>query len=195
MAITNKIITISREYGSGGRGIGKRVAKQLNIKCYDEEIISEVARCSGLSAQYIREHSEDKHGGIFNVNHGFGANSLTDDIWLVQREIIIDIAKRESCVIVGRCADYILQSCENMISVFIHAPLEDRIRRISEEYKVPDKDPKKLLLEKDKRRRAYYKNYTDLQWGDASNYTMCLNSCTLGMDRCVQLIVDAYNLI
>lgn len=186
-----KIITISRQFGSGGRTIGKKLAEQLNIKCYDKEIIDQVAEQSGFDKTYISEKGEDVKGGIFGtMMNRWSYNGPTNEerIWQIQSGIIKDIAEKESCVIVGRCADYLLADREDVLKVFIHADEDYRADRIVRLYGETDVDPKRRLKDKDKHRAAYYQIYTDLTYGDARNYHICLNSGAIGEDNCVAIL-------
>ena len=197
----NKIITISRQFGSGGRTIGKEVAAKLGIPCYDAELIEKIAEESGFAKEYIAEHGEYKpHGNwfvnAFSAGYTAGYTNNQDYLWNIQRKIIIDIAKKEPCVTVGRCADYILRDCEDVecLKVFIHADMEKRAERIVNVYGENDELPEKRLVDKDKRRSAYYKFYTDMSWGVAANYDISLNSGSLGLEKCEEIIADLYKL-
>lgn len=191
----NRIITISRQFGSGGRTIGKEVANQLNIKCYDAQIIEEVAKASGYAETFIKENSEyttySSFLGQILSARDYQGKTPADQIWIIQKKIIEDIAKKESCVIVGRCADYILKD-KNILKVFIHSSLDNRAKRIVEKYGETDKDPIARLKDKDKKRSSYYEFYTDIKWGDATNYDIALDSGTLGLDKCVEIIKSLY---
>lgn len=191
----NRIITISRQFGSGGRTIGKEVANQLNIKCYDAQIIEEVAKESGYAETFIKENSEyttySSFLGQILSARDYQGKTPADQIWIIQKKIIEDIAKKESCVIVGRCADYILKD-KNILKVFIHSSLDNRAKRIIEKYGETDKDPIARLKDKDKKRSSYYEFYTDIKWGDATNYDIALDSGTLGLDKCVEIIKSLY---
>lgn len=196
--MTNKIITISRQFGSGGRSVGKEVAEKLGIKCYDSEILTQIAQKSGFTEDYIKEQGEYTNStGIFatlgSVDFYGKSNQLT--IWSEQCKIIKQIASEGDCVIVGRCADYILKDNAdvNLLKTFIYADMDYRAKRIVEQYGESDINPKKRLKDKDKRRAAYYEIYTDQKFGDPLNYDMCLNTATLGLDRVVELIVEEYN--
>ncbi len=193
----NKIITISRQFGSGGRTIGKLTAERLGIPCYDHEFIEEVAKSCGFAKEYIEAHGEYSDSGnllgrIFKSANRFDSLSNQDKIWIEQRKIILKIAE-EPCVIVGRCADYILRDRDDVLNVFIHADDKFRAERIVSLYgEKPDK-PEKRLRDKDRRRAAYYKDYTETEWGVASNYHLALDSGKLGIDSCVNILVSVYN--
>ena len=193
----NKIITVSRQFGSGGRTIGKLTAERLGIPCYDHEFIEEVAKSCGFAKEYIEAHGEYSDSGnllgrIFKSVNRFDSLSNQDKIWIEQRKIILKIAE-EPCVIVGRCANYILRDRDDVLNVFIHADDKFRAERIVSLYgEKPDK-PEKRLRDKDRRRAAYYKDYTETEWGVASNYHLALDSGKLGIDSCVNILVSVYN--
>ena len=196
--MSNRIITISREFGSGGRTIGKEVANRLGIPCYDQELIDKIAEESGLSKEFIKEQGEYAVSGNFlnSVISGrdFYGHSYQDDIWIMQRKIILDLAQKESCVIIGRCADRILREHADLLTVFIHASMEKRIERITRVYGESSETPEKRLRDKDKRRKAYYQLYTDAEWGNVRNYHIALDSGVLGIEKCADIIVQLYSL-
>ena len=192
----NRVITISRQFGSGGRTIGRQVAEKLGIPCYDQELIEQLAEKSGFTKEYIKKHSEytERGGWLANALSGRAAGGMTnqDHIWVAQRELILELADKGPCVMVGRCADYILQGQADCLNVFIHASMENRAERIVTMYGERDDAPEKRLRDKDKRRKAYYQFYTDTEWGRAENYHVALDSGALGIDKCVELIVSLY---
>ena len=197
-----KIITIGREFGSGGRSIGKQLAQQLNLKYYDKELVKQISMETGFAPDYIEEHGEYAQSrNLLSYIFGHGSslhpaslNGMTtaDFLWCMQRKVILDIAEGEPCVIVGRCADYILRHREDALHVFIHASKEKRAERIVKLYGESDVSPEKRLDDKDARRRVNYRHFTGGTWGDAQNYHICLDSGALGIDACVQLIADAF---
>lgn len=191
-----KIIAISRQFGSGGRTIGKLIAEQLNIPLYDREIISQVAKESGFAESYVEEKGEygssDKAAGMFINRSCYSSASNEDTIWNFQTKFIKEHAEKEPCIIIGRCADYILRNRLDVLRVFIHADMKERIKRISEVYKINDSDPEKLLHQKDKRRAAYYQFYTDIKWGDTKNFHITLDSSAFGIEKCVQILKTLY---
>lgn len=191
-----KIIAISRQFGSGGRTIGKLLAEQLNIPLYDREIISQVAKESGFAESYVEEKGEygssDKAAGMFINRSCYSSASNEDTIWNFQTKFIKEHAEKEPCIIIGRCADYILRNRLDVLRVFIHADMKERIKRISEVYKINDSDPEKLLHQKDKRRAAYYQFYTDIKWGDTKNFHITLDSSAFGIKKCVQILKTLY---
>lgn len=190
----NRIITISREFGSGGRTIGKKVAENLGIPCYDSELIHKIALESGFAEKYIEDAGEYAPGGFLSsafTNRAFGPTN-EDYLWQIQYKIITELAEKESCVIVGRCADYILRDKADLLKVFIHADMEFRANRIVEVYGEQDKSPIQRLKEKDKRRAAYHRFYTDMKWGHAQNYHITLDSGELGIEKCVEILQNLY---
>ena len=195
------IITIGREYGSGGREIGKSLAQKLGIAFYDKEIISLAAEKSGLSAEFITSNEQRTSGGLV---HSMGASAhyhsgffapqhlpLSETIFISQAQVIRDIAAKERAVIVGRCADYILAGRKNTVNIFIHAPKEDRVRRIMALYELSEADALKAIARSDKERGNHYFRYTDMKWGEAKNYDLCINSSKTGIDGAVELM-EAY---
>lgn len=194
--MSNRIITISREFGSGGRTIGKETAKALGIPCYDHELIEKIAEESGFSKEYIAEQGEyAAHGGWLAAafsGRDFYGHSYQDDLWIIQQKIILNLAEQGPCVIVGRCADYILQDVADCLSVFIHADMDKRAKRIVEQYGEREDAPEKRLRDKDKRRAGYYQLYTDRKWGDVQNYDVTLDSGTLGIEACVKVLVHLF---
>ena len=192
----NRVITISREFGSGGRTIGKLTAERLGIPCYDQELIEKIEEKSGLAKEFIAERGEYTLRGGWLANafadRSLNGLSVQDYLWTIQRKTIIELAEQGPCVIVGRCADYILQDKANLLKVFIHASIPVRAKRIVERYGESPEAPEKRLREKDIRRSAYYRFYTDVEWGIAKNYDIALDSGTLGLDRCVDIISSLY---
>lgn len=193
----NRIITISREFGSGGRTIGKLTAQKLSIPCYDNELIEKLSQQSGFDPKYVAEQSEYtiKSGllsNMFSSSRPYGGLNNQDYLWTIQRNIITDIAKKESCVIVGRCADYILKDIADCLNVFIHADIDFKAERIVKIYGETAEKPEKRLTDKDKRRAAYYNYYTDSQWGKIQNYHISLNSGKIGIEKCAEIISSLY---
>ncbi len=189
----NRVITISREFGSGGRTIGKKVAEQLGIPCYDSELIQKIAEESGFDAKFVQEAGEYAPGGFLsNLSSRIFGPTNEDYLWKIQYQIISRLAGQGPCVIVGRCADYILRDKADCLRVFIHADAQFRARRIVQEYGERAESPEQRLRDKDKRRAAYHRFYTNMKWGHAQNYDLTLNSGTLGIDRCVEIIRDLY---
>lgn len=194
----NIVITISREFGSGGREIGERVAKELGIPFYDREIILKSAENSGLSEEYIeKEEQKVTNSLLFNLSSGvYGKQefpALADRIFIAQSGVIQEYAQEGSCVIVGRCADYILKDNKNCLNIFVHANKYFKLHRIMEKYALDQDEAEKKIKETDKRRSRHYRFYTSQQWGDVSNYHVCINSGKLGIDNAVNVIVNIAN--
>ena len=192
--MAKRIITISREFGSGGRFIGEEVAKKLGIAYYDKNIISQIAEKSGLSPEYIQENAElSPKKGLFAYafsGRDITGKSVEDMVYEAQRNIILELAEKEPCVIIGRNADYILKDRDDVLNVFIHGNMPEKIKRITGLHNVEEKEAVKMMADTDKRRRTNYNFYTDQNWGKASNYTLCLNSSQLGYDRCEMIIME-----
>ena len=190
----NRIVTISREFGSGGRNIGKLVAQKLGIPCYDAEIIQKIAQESGFSEGYIREAGEYTPGGtLANLfsNRAYGPTN-EDYLWNIQYNLITELAQKEACVVVGRCADYILRDTADCLKVFIHADMDFRSKRIVEVYGERENSPEQRIKDKDKRRAAYHRFYTNRKWGQSQNYHITLDSGVLGLERCAEIICSLY---
>ena len=192
--MAKRIITISREFGSGGRFIGEEVAKKLGIAYYDKNIIGQIAEKSGLSPEYIQENAElSPKKGLFAYafsGRDITGKSVEDMVYETQRNIILELAEKGPCVIIGRNADYILKDRDDVLNVFIHGDMPEKIKRITGLYNVKEKEAVKMMADTDKRRRTNYNFYTDQNWGKASNYTLCLNSSQLGYDRCEMIIME-----
>ena len=192
--MTKRIITISREFGSGGRFIGEEVAKKLGIKYYDKEMIGQIAKESGMAPEYIKENAElSPKKGIFAyafTGRDITGKSVEDMVYEAQRKVILELAEKESCVIIGRNADFILKDRNDVLNVFIYGDMPEKIQRIMGLYNVEEKEAVKMIADIDKRRMTNYNFYTDQKWGKASNYTLCLNSSQLGYDRCEAIIME-----
>lgn len=192
----SRIITISRQFGSGGRSIGRAAAEKLGIPCYDAELIEKLEEATGLSRAYIAERGEYASHGSWLASafsdRDQNGHSVQDDLWLIQRQMILELAENGPCVIVGRCADYILREKADCLNVFVYSDIAKRIKRIVEQYGVQDNSPEKRLREKDKRRSAYYQFYTGMKWGNVQNYHIALTSGVLGIDACVEIITQLY---
>ena len=193
-----RIITISRQFGSGGHSIAKAAAERMGIAFYDNQLITEVARQSGLSEEFIRENEEyASHSNSFlyqlamSTAGTYGYPSVYQKLYEAQTKVIQDIADKESCIIVGRCADYILRDREDCLHIFIHSDNEHRAKRILEKYGTTDKTVSQRIKDKDNRRRNYYRFHTDREWGVAANYSLALDSGVLGEELCVELICKA----
>lgn len=187
------IITISREYGSGGRYIGKLVSEKLGIKLYDKEFVEEIAKSTGLSAEYIKDN-EQKRTVLDNLNNGYYAGlTNADELFIKESELIKDVAEKESCIIVGRCADFILKDKENVIRIFINNSMENKIKRATKFYGMSEEHATKEISRINKLRANHYKYYTENNWKDPSNYDICINSDSIGIDNAVELICDIVN--
>lgn len=193
----NKIVTISREFGSGGRFIGEQLAKRLGIQFYDKKIISEVAEKTGFAEEFIEQKGEYAHlKNIFAyglIGRNQNGESIDDILYAAQREILIDAVKKGPCVIVGRNADYIFKDYKECINVYICGNMEEKIARISKLYDKTEEEVKKLIHDIDKRRSVNYKYYTERQWGLSKNYTISLNSSEIGYEKCIDIIEELYN--
>ena len=196
--MSKKIITISREFGSGGRFIGEEVAKKLGMKYYDRDIIGQIAEKSGFSPEYIQENAElSPKKGLFAyafAGRDITGKSVEDMVYEVQRKVILEIAEKESCVIIGRNADFILNDRDDVLNVFIHGDKAEKVKRICKLYNVTEADALKMMVDIDKRRMTNYRFYTDRKWGMAGNYTLSLNSSELGYDMCEKIIMDCSTL-
>ena len=195
--MAKNVITISRQFGSGGRTVGRMLAERLGVPFYDKELVKQVADETGFDVGFIEENGEfspSKSIFSFAMSQGIpimqNGLSMSDFIFCVQRQVILKLAE-QPCVIVGRGADYILRDREDCFNVFIHADVQSRSERIVKLYGESEKKPEQRLADKDKKRKIYYKHYTDREWGDAKNYDICLNSGKIGIDKCVELILDA----
>ena len=200
-----KIVTISRQYGSGGRYIGENLAKAMGVPCYDEKLIDMVAKESGFAQSFVAEKGERMTGSLlFNIasslsfaNNVFSTNNgvtLQDEIYFTQNSIIKELADKGPCVIVGRCADYILREREDCLNVFIFADNESKIERAEKYFNITREEAPAVLKKKDKARANHYKYYTDQEWGMASNYDLCLNSGLIGIEGCVKAIQQVLEL-
>lgn len=191
-----KIITISREFGSGGRFIGEETAKRLGIAFYDREIIAKVADDLGLSEKYVADRGEYAPSkNIFSyafIGRDINGNSIADQIYSHQQKIIKELAAKEPCVIVGRSADYILSGRDDVLNVFIQGNKADKIVRIKEIYSKSDDEAAKMIKDTDKKRSVNYRYCTDQEWGSRKNYDIVLNSSTLGYDNCIDVISRLY---
>ena len=186
----NKIITVSRQFGSGGKTVAREVATRLNIPCYDHELIEKVQKDSGFTKEYINENGESSSTGILTTM--FGTSFGRDLVWTSQCKVICRLAKEGPCVIVGRCADFVLRDKAELLKVFIQSDLKTRTERIMSTYKEGKASAEKRIKEWDKRKAAYYRYYTDMEWGVATNYDISLDSGKIGIDKCVEIIVDLY---
>ena len=192
------IITISRQFGSGGRTIGRKVAETLGIPFYDKELVEQVALESGFAPKFVEEHGEHSPGksllsyafapqGVPGVMKGL---STADFLWNIQCGVILQLADQGPCVIVGRNADYILKDRKDVLHVYIYADMEYRADRIVRLYGDSEKSPEARLKEKDKRRSLNYQHYTGRNWGASENYDLCINTAAVGEDKAVEIILN-----
>ena len=184
------VVTITREFGSGGRTIAKKLAEELGYDYYDYELVQKIAQESGFAEGFIEEFGEEvSTGGFFSFfGNNWGALNINDQLYFAERKVILELAEKGNCIIVGRCADYILKDRKDTLNVFIYADMEWKKDRIVNLYGETDVDIEKRILEKDKRRKAYYKYYTDRKWNRAANYHISLESSEVGIDTCVEIL-------
>lgn len=199
--MSNAIYTIGREFGSGGKDIGMALAERLGIKCYDKELLTEAAKNSGFCAEIFENHDEKPTSSfLYSLvmdTYSFGGYSsapfldmpLNHKVFLAQFDTIKKIAENESCVIVGRCADYALSENPDCVNVFIHADMDFRIARIAQKMNLTDNKARDLIQKNDKQRASYYNYYTSKKWGDSRSYHLCLDSSKLGIEGCVDMIL------
>ena len=193
-----KIITISREFGSGGRTIGRKVAEALGIPFYDKELVDQIAMESGFAPKFVEEHGEHSPSGSM-FSYAFAPQgipgimnglSTADFLWNIQCNVILQLADKGPCVIVGRNADYILKDRQDALHVYVFADAPYRAERIVRLYGDSEKTPEQRLAEKDKRRRVNYQHYTGRTWGQAQNYDICLDTGVLGIEQCTDIVVN-----
>lgn len=193
------IVTIGRECGSGGKLIGEMLAKELNIKCYDKELLTLAAKQSGYCEDLFKTHDEKPNASFLyslvmdSYAMGYATSGYLDmpinhKIFLAQFETIKNLAKEENCIIVGRCADYALEDDRDVLSVFITANEEDKITRISEDQNISRDKARDIMIKTDKRRASYYNYYSSKRWSEAKSYDLCINSSEIGIEGVVKLI-------
>lgn len=192
------IITISRQFGSKGREIGRKLAEYLDIGYYNKEIMSKIANDMGVSSDFFNEDNQNDHGLYSLSNRGFGFSgiaelSVNSQVYDRASEFILNIAQRESAVIVGRCADYILKDNPNCISVFCFSDIEERIKTSIDDYNVPVKQATKIVQEKDLKRAKFYEFHTNQKWGDAKNYNVLINTSKMSTDEVVEMLAALYD--
>ncbi|KXU42425.1 MAG: cytidylate kinase-like family protein [Coprobacillus cateniformis] len=189
-----RIITIAREYGSGGRIIAQKVAEKLGIVYYDNEIIDLAAKELGIDVDTIRKASEEKTSSfMYTMSSSAFTLPLNDQVFAMQSKIIRHIAKHDTCIIVNGCADYILEDYDDVLTVFIHAPFDSRVKRVKEDYQEEHDDYEKFVARKDKARSHYYNYYTTKKWGQLTNFDLTINS-DVGLDEVADIIVQLYQL-
>ena len=186
------VITIGREYGSGGRLIAKQLSEEMGITFYDKQLISDVAKKTGFSEHFIRnaEHQRPTNSFLYDLYTSVQTPSVPDQVFIAQAKVIKEAAARESCVIVGRCADYILRDQPRCLKVFVNAPLDQRIRRAREEYGVQENNLESYVIRQDKARASYYNYFATGRWGQSREYDLCVNS-RIGIDAAAAVIVAA----
>ena len=186
------VITIGREYGSGGRLIAKQLSEEMGITFYDKQLISDVAKKTGFSVHFIRnaEHQRPTNSFLYDLYTSVQTPSVPDQVFIAQAKVIKEAAAKESCVIVGRCADYILRDQPHCLKVFVNAPLDQRIRRAREEYGVQENNLESYVIRQDKARASYYNYFATGRWGQSREYDLCVNS-RIGIDASVQVIQAA----
>lgn len=204
MLTMNTIITIGRQFGSLGHEVGQKVAEHYNIKYYDKELLSRVAKESGYCQEMIQSNDErPTNSFLYNLvmdtySFGYNASSFVDmpishKVFLAQFDTIKKIASEGPCVIIGRCADYALAEKKNVLNVFVHADSEWKIRNIMNSQNISEAKAKDMMQKKDKQRQSYYNYYSSKKWGRADSYDLSLNSAKLGIDGCVNMIIQAVN--
>lgn len=200
--MSNVIYTIGREFGSGGRAVGTMLAERLGIKCYDKELLQRAATESGFCKEIFENHDEKPTSSfLYSLvmdTYSVGGYSsapfldmpLNHKVFLAQFETIKKLASEESCVIVGRCADYALSELPTCINTFIHADMDVRIKRVAADMQIPENKARDVIQKNDKQRASYYNYYTSKKWGDSRGYHLTLDSSQLGIDGCVDMILD-----
>lgn len=197
----NLIITIGRECGSGGRHIGKALAEKLGIKCYDKELLTLAAKNSGLCKELFETHDEKPTSSFLYslvmdtyslgyTNSAYMDMPINHKIFLAQFDSIKKLAAEESCVIIGRCADYALAEFPNVVTVFITADEDVKIKTLMDRHQVSESQAKDIMIKTDKRRASYYNYYSSKRWGDSKSYDLCINSSKVGMDGAIKIIQD-----
>ena len=199
-----RVITISRQHGSGGRAIGHLIEDKLGIKCYDQQLIEMIAKESGFAADVIEENGEKVTNSLlFNIATSltFAYNtfskermSLQDQLFVAQGRVIKDLAEKEPCIIVGSCADYFLAERDDVLNVFIHANMDFRKKIAIDRYGYDEKDVQNILSKKDRERASHYRYYTEQEWASAPNYHVCLDSSVYGLEKCAEIIADLYKI-
>lgn len=201
----NYIITIGREFGSGGREIGRILAEKLNIKCYDKELLALSAKESGLSEELFKFNDEKPTNSFLyslvmdTYSMGYSSSSYMDvpmnqKIFMAQYDCIKKLAEQESCIIVGRCADYALKDMPGLVSVFISADMDFKVKRVTEMYGCDEEKAKDIINKTNKKRASYYNFYSNKKWADSRSYDLCINSSAVGIENAVDLIIHFMNL-
>ena len=199
------VVTIGREFGSGGRQIGMALAEQLGIKCYDKELLSLAAKDSGISEELFKNHDEKPTNSFLyslvmdTYSMGYSTSSYMDmplnqKVFMAQYDSIKNLASKESCIIVGRCADYALKDMDNCFTVFIKADIDAKVKRIMRIYDLPDDKARDMIIKTNKKRANYYNFYTNKKWGDSRSYDLCVDSGELGIEGTVKLLKEYIDL-
>ena len=191
--MAKKIITITRQYGSGGREIGETLAKRLGVSFWDNKLLDVAAKDSGIHKTHFEESDERRTNSflyLLSTTYGQGGVPFDDALFFAQLNAIQKIASKESCLIIGRCADYALRDFNNVVNIYITAPLEDRINRAINAYGIGEKHAAEYVKRMEKQRISYYNDYTDKRWGVPENYELCLDSSALGIEGSVDLLED-----
>lgn len=202
----NKIITITRQYGSGGHHIGKTLAQTLNLPFYDKELISIAAKESGISPEVFEQVDEKATNsllyslsmGVYNYGNGFssmGDLPVNDRLYILQHKIIKELADKENFVVVGRCADHILKDRDNVVKVFIYADIDSRVKRAVERKEIDPARAKQAVLKADKSRANYYSFYSGKKWGLADNYDLCINTTHISTEQAVEIILSYIDIL
>lgn len=190
-----RVITISREFGSGGHTVGQLIAEKLGYAYYDKKLVERIAKESGFDESFVQERGEYASASssfLFALVTGSsGGLSVSDQIYIAQNNVIKELAETEPCVIVGRCADYILRDRDDCMHVFFHADKDFRARHIIEKYGERSESIDKRIKDKDDRRKAYYKHYTGRNWGDVQHYHISLDTSVLGFEQCAEIVANA----
>lgn len=200
----NSVITIGRQFGSGGREIAQKVAAEFGIKCYDKELLARAAKDSGLCEEVFEHHDEiPTNSFLYNLvmdTYSFGYNSsayvdmpVSHKVFLAQFDTIKKLADEEPCIIVGRCADYALQGRDNLIRIFISGDEAVKIKHVMERFDITEQQAKEMCVKKDKQRRSYYDYYSSKKWGNVNTYDLAVNSSVLGIDGTAELIIQYVN--
>ncbi len=200
----NSVITIGRQFGSGGREIAQKVAAEFGIKCYDKELLARAAKDSGLCEEVFEHHDEiPTNSFLYNLvmdTYSFGYNSsayvdmpVSHKVFLAQFDTIKKLADEEPCIIVGRCADYALQGRDNLIRIFISGDEDVKIKHVMERFDITEQQAKEMCVKKDKQRRSYYDYYSSKKWGNVNTYDLAVNSSVLGIDGTAELIIQYVN--
>lgn len=195
----NVVITIARQYGSGGKTIGEMLAKDLGVEYYNQDLMKLASEDSGINEELFREADENiKNSGIFKAARKVYAGELispeskeftsSDNLFNYQAKIIKDLAENETCVIIGRCADFVLKDYDNVLSVFVHAPKDFCLEQAAKKHSMNERELERFVAKIDKERAEYYSYHTGRDWTDARNYDLCLDSSKLGFEKCVEEI-------